>query len=112
MRRKVAAERDGGIVETRDEIGAKARRDAAFDLIQYGVGESLAEVAVPVGLCLAQMRDRRQRVEGRVPRRRPRAIGDARMVEIEREIVGYEDRKRGVWGESVSVRVELEGRRN
>src|SRR3546814_18187110 len=90
MRRKVAAERDGGIVETRDEIGAKARRDAAFDLIQYGVGESLAEVAVPVGLCLAQMRDRRQRVEGRVPRRRHSAIGDARMVEIEREIVGYD----------------------
>src|SRR3546814_16146558 len=36
------------------------------------------------------MRDRRQRVEGRVPRRRHSAIGDARMVEIEREIVGYD----------------------
>src|SRR3546814_15672855 len=34
------------------------------------------------------MRDRRERVEGRVPRRRHAGIGDAWMVKIEREIVG------------------------
>src|SRR3546814_5870748 len=62
---QVAAEIGGRVVETRDEIGAEAGRHAAFDLIQYGDGESLAEVAVPVGFYLAQMRERRERVEGR-----------------------------------------------
>src|SRR3546814_8123151 len=37
---QVAAEIGGRVVETRDEIGAEAGRHAAFDLIQYGVGES------------------------------------------------------------------------
>ena len=52
MRRQVAAEIQGRVVETRDEIRTKAGKDAAFDLIQYGVGEAGAEVAVPVGFAL------------------------------------------------------------
>src|SRR3546814_2711566 len=77
---QVAAEIGGRVVETCDDIGAEAGRHAAFDLIQYGVGESLAEVAVPFGFRLAQMRDRRERVEGRVPRRGHAGVGDARRI--------------------------------
>src|SRR3546814_14847718 len=88
MRREVAPEITRRIVKAGDEIGAQPRQHAPLDLGEDRVGEALPERAVPVGRRLAEMRDRRARIETGVPRRRHAGVGRARLVEVEREIAG------------------------
>ena len=87
MRVQIGAEILRRIVEAGDDPLVNVGDQAVADLVENALLVDRAHF-LPVDRQLALMRHGRQHVEGAVPRRRHRGIGDGRVVQVEREVLG------------------------